>query len=40
MFAGSLPVSDATLWSSTAGGVESLRQLWTNVVQRPQIVKV
>jgi hypothetical protein len=34
-FAGSLLVSDTTLWSSTAGGVESLRQLWTNVVQRP-----
>jgi hypothetical protein len=34
-FAGSLLVSDATLWSSTAGGVDSLRQLWTNVVQRP-----
>jgi hypothetical protein len=33
-FAGSLLVSDTTLWSSTAGGVESLRQLWTNVVQR------
>ena len=34
-FAGSLLVSDTTLWSSTAGGVDSLRQLWTNVVQRP-----
>ncbi|WP_240975606.1 hypothetical protein [Paraburkholderia aromaticivorans] len=34
-FAGTLLVSDATLWSSTAGGVESLRELWTNVVQRP-----
>jgi len=34
-FAGSLLVSDTTLWSSTAGGVESLRQLWTNVVRRP-----
>jgi hypothetical protein len=34
-FAGSLFVSDTTLWSSTAGGVESLRQFWTNVVQRP-----
>jgi hypothetical protein len=34
-FAGSLLVSDTTLWSSTAGGVESLRQLWTNVLQRP-----
>ncbi|TDV26617.1 hypothetical protein C7405_12030 [Paraburkholderia caballeronis] len=34
-FAGSLFVSDTTLWSSTAGGVDSLRRLWTNVVQRP-----
>jgi hypothetical protein len=34
-FAGTLLVSDTTLWSSTAGGVESLRELWTNVVQRP-----
>jgi hypothetical protein len=35
VFPGTLLVSDATLWSSTAGGVDSLRQLWTNVVQRP-----
>jgi hypothetical protein len=35
-FAGSLFVGDATLWSSTAGGVDSLRQLWTNVVERPK----
>ncbi|SAL87466.1 hypothetical protein AWB67_07418 [Caballeronia terrestris] len=35
-FAGSLLVSDATLWSSTAGGVDSLRQFWSNVVQRPR----
>ncbi|HWA41955.1 MAG TPA: hypothetical protein VHA10_02005 [Hypericibacter adhaerens] len=34
-FAGSLLVSDTTLWSSTAGGVDSLRRLWTNVLQRP-----
>jgi hypothetical protein len=34
-FIGSLLVSDTTLWSSTAGGVDSLRELWTNVVQRP-----
>jgi hypothetical protein len=33
-FAGTLLVSDTTLWSSTAGGVDSLRELWTNVVQR------
>lgn len=34
-FAGSLLVSDTTLWSSTAGGVESLHRFWTNVVERP-----
>jgi hypothetical protein len=34
-FAGMLLVGDATLWSSTAGGVDSLRAFWTNVVQRP-----
>jgi hypothetical protein len=34
VFAGALLVGDATLWSSTAGGVESLRQLWVNVVGR------
>jgi len=34
-FAGTLLVSDTTLWSSTAGGVDSLRRLWSNVVQRP-----
>jgi hypothetical protein len=35
-FAGTLLVGDTTLWSSTAGGLESLRQFWTNVVQRPR----
>jgi hypothetical protein len=35
-FAGTLLVSDTTLWSSTAGGVESLRRLWSNVVRRPE----
>lgn len=34
-FAGGLLVGDATLWSSTAGGLDSLRQLWTNVLHRP-----
>jgi hypothetical protein len=29
--AGSLIVADATLWSSTAGGMESLERLWCNV---------
>lgn len=35
-FTGSLLVGDTTLWSSTAGGVASLRRLWSNVVQRPE----
>jgi hypothetical protein len=35
VFAGNLFVGDVTLWFSTAGGVDSLRQLWTNVVERP-----
>jgi hypothetical protein len=34
VFAGDLLVSDATLWSSTAGGLDSLRRLWANVVRR------
>lgn len=34
-FPGTLLVSDTTLWSSTAGGVESLHRLWSNVLQRP-----
>jgi hypothetical protein len=35
-FAGRLMVCDTTLFSSTAGGVDSLRRLWTNIIQRPQ----
>ncbi|PZU06435.1 MAG: hypothetical protein DI605_19175 [Sphingomonas sp.] len=35
-FPGTLLVGDATLWSSTAGGLESLHAFWTNVVQRPR----
>jgi hypothetical protein len=35
VFAGDLIVSDATLWSSTAGGTESLRRFWANVLARP-----
>ncbi|MEN4478351.1 hypothetical protein [Mycolicibacterium cosmeticum] len=35
VFAGDVLVGDATLWSSTAGGVESLERLWSNVVGRP-----
>ncbi|MBO9195379.1 hypothetical protein J5277_14825 [Rhizobium sp. 16-449-1b] len=34
VFKGDLLVGDATLWSSTAGGLESLRRLWKNVVSR------
>lgn len=36
VFKGDLLVGDATLWSSTAGGLESLRRLWANVVSREQ----
>lgn len=35
-FAGTLLVSDATLWSATAGGLDSLRRFWSNVVGRPK----
>ena len=35
-FAGTLLVGDATLWSSTAGGLDSLRRLWMNLLCRPQ----
>jgi len=35
VFPGTLLVGDATLWSSNAGGLDSLRRLWTNVLQRP-----
>jgi hypothetical protein len=35
-FAGTLLVCDTTLFSSTAGGVEDLRRLWSNVAQRPR----
>jgi hypothetical protein len=35
-FAGKLLVCDTTLFSSTAGGVENLRRLWANVMQRPR----
>jgi hypothetical protein len=34
VFAGTVLVGDATLWSSLAGGAESLRRFWTNIVQR------
>lgn len=35
-FAGRLLVCDTTLFSATAGGVDSLRRLWTNIIERPQ----
>lgn len=35
-FAGRLLVCDTTLFSSTAGGLESLRRLWSNVLLRPK----
>ncbi len=34
-FAGKLLVCDSTMFSSTAGGVENLRRLWSNVIERP-----
>ena len=35
-FVGKLLVCDTTMFSSTAGGVDSLRQLWTNLLERPE----
>jgi hypothetical protein len=35
-FAGKLLVCDTTMFSSTAGGVDNLRQLWSNVILRPR----
>jgi hypothetical protein len=34
VFAGTVLVGDTTLWSSTTGGLGSLRRLWSNVVTR------
>jgi len=34
-FAGRLFVSDTTLFSATAGGLDNLSRLWANLVQRP-----
>ena len=34
VFAGTLIVADATLWSATAGGPESLERLWSNMIGR------
>lgn len=36
LFQGSLLVGDATLWSSTAGGLDSLKRLWRNLLTRPR----
>ncbi len=35
-FAGRLLVCDTTMFSSTAGGLDSLRRFWANIVQRPR----
>jgi hypothetical protein len=35
-FAGRLLVCDTTLFSSTAGGLDSLHRLWSNVLLRPK----
>ena len=35
-FLGKLLVCDTTMFSSTAGGIESLRRFWDNVMQRPR----
>jgi hypothetical protein len=35
-FAGTLLVSDTTLFSASAGGVENLRRLWSNLLARPK----
>ncbi len=37
-FAGKLLVCDTTMFSSTAGGVDNLRRLWSNVLRRPSRV--
>ncbi|MEI9890545.1 MAG: hypothetical protein WDN45_08045 [Caulobacteraceae bacterium] len=36
-FAGRLLVCDTTMFSSTAGGLDDLKRLWSNVLQRPGI---
>ncbi len=35
VFPGDLLIGDTTLFSSTAGGLENLTRLWTNLLQRP-----
>lgn len=34
-YGGTVLVSDTTLFSSTAGGVDALRRMWTNLLSRP-----
>jgi len=34
-FTGKLLVCDTTLFSSTAGGLDSLRRFWSNIIERP-----
>src|SRR5262249_37683732 len=34
-FLGKLLVCDTTLFSSTAGGLDSLRRFWSNMIERP-----
>jgi hypothetical protein len=36
-FAGKLVVCDATMFSSTAGGIQNLRRFWCNVIQRSEM---
>jgi hypothetical protein len=38
-FRGRLLICDTTIWSSTAGGVDSLRRFWRNVVQLKRAAK-
>ncbi len=38
VFRGRLLICDTTIWSSTAGGGDSLQRFWQNVVQRKTIV--
>lgn len=39
VFAGDLVVGDSTLFSSTAGGLESLRHFWANILDRERRVE-
>jgi hypothetical protein len=39
VFRGRVLICDTTIWSSTAGGVDSLQRFWRNVVQLKRIVE-